>query len=331
MFRWKSQVSMQSASTQVPKTHHHAMPAQETDGGLSRLGCFVLALLMQVSSTPGLARDAFRFQRNDRNRGEALRIPILDEEGRSWTMEGRVCRPDNVVKPRLVVINHGAPGQAVERLGMRLGTCDSEAAQWFLRRRFAVVEALRLGYGRTGGPWTEGYSNCDDADFYRIGLETARQIKTIVDFAAALPGVDHDGVIVVGESAGGWGTLAYDSIAHSNVLAFINMAGGRGGHMDDRANSNCHVERLLQAAAQYGRTASSPMLWVYARNDTYFGPELAAKMDRSFVEAGGKVDFVTPEAFSDEGHKLFFGRSGSDTWGPVVEKYLLNVGVQGAH
>ncbi len=197
--------------------------------------------------------------------------------------------------------------------------------QWFLHHRFAVVEALRLGYGRTGGPWTEGYKDCENSDFYRAGLETARQIKAIVDFAVALPGVDHDGVIVVGQSAGGWGTLAYDSIAHPNVLAFINMAGGRGGRADDRPNSNCHPDRLIQAASRFGQTSSSPMLWVYAKNDSYFGPELAADLDKSFAEAGGNVEFVTPNSFGSDGHELLFGRYGSETWGPIVESFLVKL------
>lgn len=205
---------------------------------------------------------------------------------------------------------------------MTLESCDGESAQWFLRRHYAVVLVLRLGYGATGGPWTEGYDGCNQADYAKSGLETARQLKTIVDFVAALPGYDPSGVIVVGQSAGGWGTLAYDSMAHPNVVAFVNMAGGRGGHFHDKPNSNCHPEKLVEAAAQFGKTATTPMLWIYTGNDSYFNPDLAAAMHQAFTQAGGKAELVTPNAYGDDGHHLFFGHRGSDIWGPVVEAFI---------
>jgi hypothetical protein len=34
---------------------------------------------------------------------------------------------------------------------MQLGRCDQQSAQWFLKRGFAVLFALRRGYGATGG------------------------------------------------------------------------------------------------------------------------------------------------------------------------------------
>jgi pimeloyl-ACP methyl ester carboxylesterase len=253
---------------------------------------------------------------------QPIQIPIADLDGQQWTMQGRICRPQGVANPRLVVVNHGSPPRAADRPSMALTSCDSEAAQWFLQRHYAVVFALRLGYGATGGPWTEGFGGCDAADYYRSGLETARQIKTIVDFVVTGPGIDPHGLIVVGHSAGGWGTLAYDSIAHPNVAAFINMAGGRGGHFHDQPNSNCRPELLVAAAARFGRTAGTPMLWIYAGNDSFFNPDLAKAMYQSFSHAGGQAELVTPDAFDGDGHRLFFGHDGSDIWGPAVEAYL---------
>ncbi len=74
--------------------------------------------------------------------------------------------------------------------------------------------ALRSGCGATGGAWAEGYGNCAEADYARAGLETARDINAVVNYATALPFVRHDGAVVVGHSAGGWGAVAYDSQPH---------------------------------------------------------------------------------------------------------------------
>jgi len=258
--------------------------------------------------------------------GEPIQIPIDDPSGHAWSMQARLCRPEGVDTPRLVVINHGSPARATDRPTMTLASCDSEAARWFLRRHYAVLFALRLGYGATQGPWTEGYGRCEEADYYRSGLETARQLKAIVDFAVTLPSIDPKDVIVIGQSAGGWGTLAYDSIAHANVLAFINMAGGRGGHFHDKPGSNCRPEALVEAAAKFGKTATTPMLWVYSKNDSYFNPQLASAMYEAFTKAGGKADFASPASFDGDGHHLFFGRNGSDVWGPLVKTYIDRLG-----
>ncbi|UYK83327.1 hypothetical protein NG827_12655 [Xanthomonas sacchari] len=257
--------------------------------------------------------------------GEPLQIPIADPDGHPWTLQGRLCRPVGVRRPRVVVIAHGSPAKASDRPGMTLETCDGESARWFLRRHYAVALVLRLGYGATGGPWSEGYDGCDRADYVKAGLETARQLKRIVDVLTALPDYSPTGAVVVGQSAGGWGTLAYETLPHPNVGAFVNMAGGRGGHFHDRPNSNCHPDRLIAAATTFGQQATTPMLWIYTANDSFFGPELAASLHRAFTEAGGHAVLVTPAAFGDDGHHLFFGHGGSTIWGPAVERYLGSV------
>ncbi|WP_232823512.1 S9 family peptidase [Dyella sp. C9] len=258
--------------------------------------------------------------------GESIQVPIDDASGHHWLMQGRLCRPSGVDKARLVVINHGSPPNAADRPGMTLASCDSEAVSWFVQRHYAVAMVLRLGYGATGGPWTESYAGCNDADYYKAGLETARQIGAIVDYAVTLPGIDPQGVVVVGQSAGGWGTIAYDSVPHDHVTAFVNMAGGRGGHYHDKPNSNCKSELLVDAAGRFAKTSSTPMLWIYAGNDSYFGPQLVDQMARAYVGAGGKLQAYRPESYGSDGHKLFFGRDGSRIWGPLVQAYLTTAG-----
>jgi dienelactone hydrolase len=236
----------------------------------------------------------------------------------------RVCRPSAEAPARLVVINHGSPANSADRPHVQLGSCDQEAAQWFLRRGYVVAFPLRRGYGATGGKWVEGYDTCDMADYFRAGLETARDINAAVEGLTTLPFVRPEAAVVIGQSAGGWGAIAYDSLAHPKVTAFIVMAGGRGGHTHDEPNRNCHPERLARAAGQYGKTASTPMLWVYAQNDTFFDPAIARALYQSFTANGGHATFEQPGPFGTDGHHLFFGRGGSSIWGPLVESYLAS-------
>ncbi|WP_216856964.1 dienelactone hydrolase family protein [Acidisoma sp. S159] len=253
-------------------------------------------------------------------------IPVTDDSGATTKMEARICRPDDAAPAHLVVINHGSPPHADERPTMQLEECSQRAVRWFVDRGFVVVEALRRGYGATGGVWAEGYGSCEDPDYVRAGLETARDIGAVVTYATALPFVIPDGVTVVGQSAGGWGTIAYDSVPHSRVAAFVVMAGGRGGHHRDIANNNCRPDLLAQAAGQFGRTATTPMLWIYAENDSFFGPPVANSLLQAFTASGGLVDFHRPGPYGQDGHHLFFGKGGTEVWGPLIKNYLVQRG-----
>jgi dienelactone hydrolase len=259
---------------------------------------------------------------NTGSRDQLHLIPVADARGHVVQLHARICRPPGDAPATLVVINHGSPANPAARPTMQLGRCDQEAAQWFLSRGYVVAFALRRGYGETGGDWAENYGGCQQAQYVRAGIETARDIDAVVNYATALPFVLHDGAIVVGQSAGGWGTIAYDALPHPRVGAFVVMAGGRGGHENNQPNENCHPERLVEGARSFGKTASTPMLWIYTANDSFFSPPLARALWHAFTAAGGKADLKQPGPYDGDGHHLFFGPGGSLVWGPLVEQYL---------
>lgn len=260
------------------------------------------------------------------DRASDVSIPMVAGDGEHLNLAGRVCRPAGDGPSRVVVINHGSPVSASARPRMELTECDAEATQWFTRRGYVVVYALRRGYGDSDGDWAEGYGHCSDPDFVRAGLSSARDIAAIVRYALALPYARHDGAVVIGQSAGGWGTIAYASQTPKDVAAFVVMAGGRGGHADGEANENCQPGRLVQAAGRFGATARLPMLWIYALNDSFFDPSLASAMHDAFTRAGGNAQFIQPPPFGDDGHHLFFGDGGPAVWGAPVAAYLARMG-----
>ncbi|MEI9884965.1 MAG: hypothetical protein WDN08_00460 [Rhizomicrobium sp.] len=256
-----------------------------------------------------------------------LSIPMTDAGGGRHLLFGKLCVPDDAEGPvRLAVLNHGSPASAADRPKQQIGSCDSEPAQWMLGHGFAVLYAQRRGYGKTGGDWVEGYGTCDNPDYVRAGRETARDIAAIVDFGLRQPGIRPDGAVVAGVSAGGWGAIAYNALPHPKVAAVINMAGGRGGHQGEDGDENCRPDKLAQAAGVFGKTASAPMLWIYAENDTFFGPELARAMYQAFTKAGGRCEFHPLDEQGEEGHALWSAEGGSEVWGPLVEAYLRKRG-----
>jgi pimeloyl-ACP methyl ester carboxylesterase len=278
---------------------------------------FVLAACQGLPPASGMHAVGPEGPPDGRWREQIHWLPVGDRR-----IQARLCRPERQGPAPLVVINHGSPPNPAQRAGMRPGDCDNEAVSWFLLRGHAVLLPLRRGYGASGGDWAEGYGRCGDADFAAAGRETARDILAAVDYGTRLPGIRPEGVIVVGQSAGGWGSLALAAMNPGQVARVVNMAGGRGGWAQGMPNTNCRPDRLVSGAAEFGRTARLRTLWIYTANDSFFGPELAAQMHAAFTEAGGAAQMHALEPWGRDGHLLFGGDGGTAVWGPILEAWL---------
>lgn len=187
---------------------------------------------------------------------------MTDPDGTARLLYTRVCRPKGDTPARAAVINHGT---GVSRAILEPASCDAEATRWFLDRGYMVVMPIRRGYGATGGidsafraSGPDGLNNCNDLQPATISLEGARDIAAAVDYATALPGARPDGAVVLGASTGGYLTMAYNSLPHPKVTAFIAISGGIGGRFGGRLGQVCHPERMIDGAAQLGRTAATP-------------------------------------------------------------------------
>ena len=183
----------------------------------------------------------------------------------------------------------------------------------------------RPGHGETGGPYLEANSpggKCADVDYRRSGFGTADAIAAALAYLTKQDFIRPDGVIVVGQSAGGWGAMALASRNPRNVRLIINFAGGRGGRSRGKPNNNCAPERLIEAARSFGVTARIPMLAIYTRNDSFFSADLSRQLVNAWRAAGGKADYTLLPDFKDDGHRLLGDRDGRVLWEPVVDAFL---------
>jgi dienelactone hydrolase len=159
------------------------------------------------------------------HREQEWRIPAA---GGQQLMLTTVMRPPGEARAPLAITNHGSPDAATRPKMPRQRY--SRMAAFLVERGYVVAVPLRRGYGATGGPWAEAYGGCANPDFYRAGLEAAADIKAALDYMRTQPFVAPDRTIIVGQSAGGWGTIALSSQNPPGVTGMINFAGGRGGH-----------------------------------------------------------------------------------------------------
>jgi dienelactone hydrolase len=231
----------------------------------------------------------------------------------------RVFRPPGHGPFPLAVVNHGSPPDAAQRPKMPVPTFAS-ASNWLLARGYLVALPLRRGYGETGGPWAEQFGSCAAPDYYGAGLATADDIQAVLSFFRARAYVARERTLVIGQSAGGWGSIALASRNPRGVQAVLNFAGGRGG-MNPQVG-NCAPQRLVEAARRYGATARLPSLWLYTANDKYFAPALSHRMFDAFVGAGGTAEYVALPPFGDDGHTVFAASAGRALWQPPADGFL---------
>lgn len=281
---------------------------------------FILALSVAACATPpapgpiGAPSGVWREQTHW--------VPMNDRFGATHLLFTRICRPIRADAAPVMIYNHGTPPRAADRPSRQPARCDGEMARWFLDRGFIVVAGMRRGHGASGDVMAETTGSCSAVEFVASGAEASRDIDAIAAYAASLPYTRPDRMVMVGQSTGGWSTIGYNAGAHPRVVAMVNMAGGRGGHYRGQPNHNCRPDQLALAAGTLGRTASTPMLWVYTENDSFFGPDLAHAMWRNFHAAGGRGELVMLPPFGADGHALLNAAGGSSIWGPLIAAYL---------
>jgi dienelactone hydrolase len=230
----------------------------------------------------------------------------------------------------LVIMNHGVSLNATDRSFFPLVEFR-DAAKWFARRGYLVVAPLGTGYGASAidiperglyGPFFSQVGKCTNPNFRAPGLAIAQVDLWIIDYLTAEKRIVPKGVIVVGQSAGGWASIALSSLNPPQVKAIITFAAGRGGRVGGKPNNNCAPEKLVEVTGEFGRTARVPMLWIYIENDTFFGPILSKRMHAAFTAAGGKVEYRLLPPFGNEGHFFIDSPDAIPIWSPFVEKFL---------
>lgn len=245
-----------------------------------------------------------------------LRIPAPGAGKKG--LEAFMVRPNEPGSHPLALINHGAPRAGSDRRKMTPADMLPQARE-FARRGWTTVIVMRRGYGDSGGDFAEDARACGrDPDFYGSGEESANDLRAAIDYLSQLPEVDPARIISIGRSAGGFATVALTAKPPAGLVAGISFAGGRGSPAKDEV---CNPGDLINAFHAFGQKSRVPMLWVYAQNDHFFSPEIAAEFYQAFTAGGGKAQFVRANAFGADGHGLF-SPSGIPMWTPMVDAFL---------
>ncbi len=241
-----------------------------------------------------------------------------------------VVRPVGKGPFPLAIMNHGVSLDPVQRSFFPLVEFR-DAAMWFARRGYMVVAPSGPGYGAAAldvpeaGLFTVFFSkvgHCSNPNFRDAGMATAKLNLWIIEYMSRLKRIVPDHVIVIGQSAGGWGSIALSSVNPPQVKAIITFAAGRGGRVDGKPNNNCAPDKLVETTGEFGKTSRVPMLWLYIENDTYFGPELSKRMHAAFTAAGGNAEYHLFPPHGSDGHFFVDAADAVPIWSPLVSAFL---------
>ncbi|MBB3212735.1 dienelactone hydrolase [Herbaspirillum sp. Sphag1AN] len=258
---------------------------------------------------------------------QQINIPVQLKEGSPTILNlvGTLYRPEGNGPFPVLLINHGTPRNGNDRIS----TTDvyQEQAHLFAAMGFVVINPIRRGYGKSDGPGNDGYHTCDDPYYFEAGLGSARDISAVIDYVKTQPYVDPNRIVLLGKSTGGVAVLATASLNKPGVIGVINFAGGRGSQT---ASFVCNEDRLVESFSRYASTTHVPMLWLYAKNDRFFGPALAKRLLNAYLDQHVDVRFVQLPWYGSDGHAFFDAIKNAPEWMKDVGPFLNSIGANPA-
>ncbi len=242
--------------------------------------------------------------------------------GKGVRLEALVVRPrDATGRLPVALITHGRPASQKRMLSLRAAHYGFIARD-IARRGYLTVVVIRRGFGRSEGPFPYPM-NCDSTVMKPRFEFAADDLQAVMERIAQRPDADAGRVIAIGASTGGMAVIALGARNPPGLRAVINVSGGL------RFRTCPKEELLVDTVAAYGKATRVPNLWLYAENDSYFPPLLAARMHGAFAAIGGQSIYATVAALPRDGHLLFTGRAGRSVWLPRFDEYLRSRNLPG--
>ena len=287
-----------------------------------------LAVACAFASVPARADDGPQpevFARDLREEIQHIDVTVSDAFGRTATLPIPVTifRPPGDGPFPLVVMNHGRSGSN-DRMKQGRARYD-HFARYLVNKGFTVFVPTRVGYWETYGKLDpEDIVSCSSARLEPAAIAASDQVLATVEYARTLPYVDASRWIVMGQSLGGFTSVAVAWRNPPGLVGAVNFSGGHGGDPKQRAGDPCGSAVLQHLWATKAPQAKVPMLWFYWENDQLMGASAPRGWHAAWAENGGKAEFHQLPAFGNDGHNGLGGDM--DHWAPFMEQYLAGLG-----
>jgi dienelactone hydrolase len=253
-------------------------------------------------------------------REEVHRLPVSGTDAQI-VMTG--YRPSGSGPFPWIVLSHGTAPSADKNRTIGRYRNPQLVHEW-VRRGYAVLVPVRRGYGDSGGQHLgDGYGTCERPDFRAAGENAAKDILAAVEWARTQRDLDPARWMLVGQSSGGFSSIYVASKRPPGLMAVLAFSPGRGGDPDKRRGAPCASGKLADLFASVAPKVSVPVLWFYAENDQYIGPQTQRLWFDAFQAAGGHGQLVVVPPFPErQGHGVFPSPRGTPLWTSAVERFI---------
>ena len=173
------------------------------------------------------------------------------------------------------------------------------------------------------GAFFSKVGKCSNPNFRDAGRAVAKLNLWIIEYMNTLKRIVPNNVIVVGQSAGGWASIALSSVNPPPVKAIITFAAGRGGRVDGKPNNNCAPDKLVEATGEFGRTSRVPDARGCTSRTTHSsGPTYRSGCTRLSPPPAAMPNIICFPPHGGDGHFFVGAADAVPIWSPLVGAFL---------
>ena len=263
-------------------------------------------------------------------REEIVKIPQTQKQAnakagdRPVDLIGTLFQPPGPGPFPVVVLSHGSPSRGADRVLLGRYRVLAQIKS-LVDQGLAVLVPMRRGFGVSTHDYAESIGYCQEPRYDKTGAESVRDLRAAVDFIGTRRSLDANTIVLMGQSAGGFASIAAASAQLPGVVAVVNLSGGRGGNGLD--GIPCRPDLLAKTIGEYAKTLRLPALWFYVENDKYIGPTTVKAMFEAFEQGGGQGKLVMHPPYGNDGHLLFYVADAVPIWSKVVNGFFKEVGL----
>jgi dienelactone hydrolase len=231
-----------------------------------------------------------------------------------FKLEGLIARP--AAPSGKLPIALVAPGQPTASRTNLSAAQYARIARDLAARGWLAAVVIRRGYGQSEGPKPAPVS-CESASLMQRLASDADDLEAMLAFLRRRPDADPTRAIAIGVAGAGASVVALSARNPPGLKGAVSISGGV------RSETDCHWEQpLVDAYTEFGKKSRVPSLWMYAKNDTIFTPDVTEKMHARFLDGGGDVTFMMFEPVGKDGQTLVSDPSGHLQWLRQTDAFL---------